>query len=1303
MPLLSPLRFLHPQRLASLPRTLWRQRWVRACAWGIGGVYVVFGLLVLVLRYGVLPHVNDYRPDVEAALTKATKLPVSIRRIDADWQGLRPRLTLAGLEIRDKSNRPALSFDQVQAVLGWSSVPMLEPHLYRLEIQSPQLAVRRDAAGHLFVAGLEVETKSTEPGLPEWLLRQRQIVVKDAAISWTDEQRGAPTLTLAQLNINLLNGGSRHRFGITAQPPEAMAARLDLRGDLRGGDLSDLKAWSGQLYVETERADLAVWRTWMDYPVDLPRGTGGLRLWLELANGQPAGVTADLSLKNLTVRLARDLPTLELNHLQGRLQGKRWADGFEISSSGLTLSTADGIRIDPLNTKLRWQALSGEFTSNHLELDQLVRFAGHLPLSQDVRDRLTKHDPRGRLIDFHMDWHGNERPFEHYKATGRMDKLSWLGEGGIPGASGISGSLDGNEKGGKLSLTAKDGSIDLPEIFAESRIPFAALDAQVSWKRSGADFDVTLEKATVRNKDAEGTAKGTYRSGPGRFGTIDLDAQLTRAEGNAVWRYLPKVVNADVISWVKGAVVAGKSDNLSLKLKGDLDRFPFTDGSGAFLIRGNIRDGILNYGPGWPRIEGIAGELLFDKARMLITAQRGNILGTSVGPVSAELPDLDSHDPVLTVLGKAKGDTPAFLRFLEASPVGGYIGHPTVGMSANGNGELDLKLGLPLNHINDAKVSGGYRFDGNRVIVDDAAPPLDDVRGRLEFSEKGVAARDLRARILGGPAAAEVKTLADGTITVDAHGEVSAAQLRVQPYLSWLAPALEFMSGSTRWDGTVRVKKGMPEVRVSSDLRGISSSLPDPFNKPATEARPFLLEHKAADPRLYPARSRGATVSRDELDVTVGRSLKVQLIGATEGARHVTERGLIAINPGPATRLPERGTLLAVNVPKVNLDLVRRLMAETDKKDKMANAPASSADGVSLSLIDLRTDEALAFGHRVHDLRVLGNLRGEHWLADLKSKELSGRFDWLGTGKGKLSGRISQFSLSESGGGSASAASSSDVVADDLPALDLTFDRFVYGGKDFGELRVMAENTAGTWHANFNAQQEDAALSGEGRWKPGSDTQLDFKLKVRSLERWLGRMGYPNAVKRGSANVEGKLSWVGSPQSFDYPTLSGNLQFSAKDGQFDKLEPGVGRLLGILSLQSLPRRITLDFRDIFSQGFAFDSIDGQAQIAKGVLDTRDLEIKGPAARVAMQGTVDLVRETQNLRVRVQPALGETVTTGIMLANPAVGLAYWVGNKLFGRPLDQIFAFEYAVTGPWADPQVNKVGGGMPKDAKEVTK
>ena len=239
--------------------------------------------------------------------------------------------------------------------------------------------------------------------------------------------------------------------------------------------------------------------------------------------------------------------------------------------------------------------------------------------------------------------------------------------------------------------------------------------------------------------------------------------------------------------------------------------------------------------------------------------------------------------------------------------------------------------------------------------------------------------------------------------------------------------------------------------------------------------------------------------------------------------------------------------------------------------------------------------------------------------------------------------------------------------------------------------------------ATFSAQADDGGISGEGSWKPdpvAPDTTLKFSLKAKSLEHMLDRLGYPNTIARGSASVDGKLSWNGPPVAPDLPSLNGSINFQAKDGQFRKLEPGVGRMLGILSLQSLPRRITLDFHDVFSAGFAFDSIEGSAQVSHGVAQTEDLTIRGPSAQVAMKGTLDLARETQNLVVRVQPALGESFATGVLLLHPATGALTWGINKLFGHPLDQIFAFEYSITGAWADPKVDKLGGSLPKAPKE---
>jgi uncharacterized protein YhdP len=195
---------------------------------------------------------------------------------------------------------------------------------------------------------------------------------------------------------------------------------------------------------------------------------------------------------------------------------------------------------------------------------------------------------------------------------------------------------------------------------------------------------------------------------------------------------------------------------------------------------------------------------------------------------------------------------------------------------------------------------------------------------------------------------------------------------------------------------------------------------------------------------------------------------------------------------------------------------------------------------------------------------------------------------------------------------------------------------------------------------------------------------------VIDIGRMLERLGYTDAVRRGTAKLEGKVSWAGTPTQIDHATLGGTLKAEAANGQFNKLEPGVGRLLGILSLQSLPRRITLDFRDIFSEGFAFDSIGGSARVEQGVINTKDLQIQGPSAKIQMKGEASIPAETQNLRVRIEPALGETLAVGAMIANPAIGAAAWVAQKILKDPFGQMFAFEYAISGSWADPKVEKL-------------
>jgi uncharacterized protein YhdP len=329
---------------------------LRVLLWLATAAYFGFALLVLALRYAVLPQIENYRPDIERMVGTAINRPVGIRKIEAHWAGLRPALSLDGFEIRDAEGRPALAFDDVETELSWSSLWHFELRLARLELNAPKLQLRRDGDGRFFAAGLEITPDpGGDSGFADWLLAQGRVVIRDASIAWTDELRKAPPLELKHVNFQLDNSGKRHRFGLTAEPPRALAARIDIRGDFKGRDIDEFDSWKGEAYAELDYADLAVWRTWIDYPIALPQGNGALRLWLGFAGKQPVSATADVRLADVRLQLRPDLPELDLVLLEGRLAGRRLDNGFEAELKRLTLAARNGLSLPQTDFKLTWR------------------------------------------------------------------------------------------------------------------------------------------------------------------------------------------------------------------------------------------------------------------------------------------------------------------------------------------------------------------------------------------------------------------------------------------------------------------------------------------------------------------------------------------------------------------------------------------------------------------------------------------------------------------------------------------------------------------------------------------------------------------------------------------------------------------------------------------------------------------------------------------------------------------------------------------------------------------------------------
>lgn len=1250
--------------------------------------WFMLGGLVLVARELLLPGIGAFREEIAAAASGALGLPVRIEAIEGEWRGLRPRLRVAGLVVADAQGRPALRLPQVDATLAWRSLLRLSPDFHRLEIVAPELGVRRAADGRVFVAGLALGAAGERGGVLDWLLQQRELVVRDATLVWRDELRGAPDLRLEAVAFRFERGLLRHRFALHARPPAALASRLELRGELGRLDVTRPLESVGRLQLALERAELGAWEVWVDYPLPLA-GRGGVRAWVELDGGRTSAITADLALDEVRTRLAPELAELRLDRLDGRLAASRGPDGLDLSIRGLRLVSGDGLHLAPTDVSLALVTgadAGGRLRATRLELAALAGLAAQLPLPAEVRRRLAAFAPQGEVSDLRLEWRGEAGAPAGWSLAGRFTGIGLAAEGRRPGMSGLSGAIEGNERSGRFRLDGRDVGLALPGVFADGPLTFASLQATGGWERREAQLEVVVDALSFDNPDAAGSAAGRYRTETEGAGEIELKAQLSRADGTAVWRYLPRVVSERTQSWVRKAVQHARVEGASLQLQGRLADFPFRDGKGHFEVVIGLRDGVLDYAPGWPAIEGIDGELRFAGPGLRVEAERARVFGVALGGVVADIPDLDTRrSGLMTITGRARGPSTDFLRFIAESPLAARIGALTDALQVEGEGELALRLAMPLKALADTEVQGEYRFADNRVGVLAQLPPIERAAGRVRFTRNGLSISGARGRWFGEPLRLAARTGSDGALRFEAEGGAKVKAL--QAAFGW--PWLTRLSGSTAWQGTLQVRRGGFALSLEAPLEGLASSLPHPLAKRAEAALPL---------RLKLANEGGDAPTR--LEVSLAELLHARLSRTpSDGDGAAAIAGGIGI--GEPVREAERGVMVAARLDALDVDAWRHVLGalddEAEGKEEGGGASALPLAGVALQCARLHV-----FGQDLAavDLRAVADDGG--WRARLRSDRADGEFDWRNAGDGTLHARFARLELDGGEGDKAESESgqASRTPPRRLPGLDITAERFVLRERELGRLELLARNRGGLWRLErVHLRNEDGQLEASGQWQASGRqrTRLDFRLETADIGRFSRRLGYPDAVRGGHATLGGELEWRGAPTRIDYPTLAGTMRVEAEAGQFNKLEPGVGRLLGVLSLQALPRRITLDFRDVFSEGFAFDRISGSIGVARGVLRTDDLEIRGPAARIMLAGNADLAAESQDLRVLVQPTLSESIAIGAAagLVNPVAGVVTYLAQKVLSDPIERLFSYEYTITGSWSDPQVARSNAAAP--------
>ena len=1238
--------------------------------------------MVLWLRHDALPNVDRYRADIVASLEKSSGMKVQVRALSGGWGGLRPVISLQGLEIADRRGKAAFRLERAEVTLSWWSLFAGQVLFHDVDFHRPALELRRGADGLIYLADKPINAAGPDDDgtFTEWLLAQPRLGIHDATLTWRDDFGGAPEVRLTGVEIGVEKRHGRHRASLTAVPPPELAGRIDLRADVvlvRKGTRWGAK---GEAYAESLNADLARLRTHLPVPETLRSGVGSLRVWIKFSPEGVSEVVADVRMRDARAQLAADALPLELASLDARATYQVNPKGFTFATEGLSFRLASGMAAQPGDFSLSRTLEPGqvprmEVRANSIDLKIAATLVDYFPVPREVKGQVLRFAPRGRIADAAVAW--SDEGARAYSVKGRFEDLAVNAVDNFPGVSGLSGSIEGTEAGGTVQFAGTNSAFDLRQFF-RAPLALARVEARAKWRHVGQALEVAIEDARFANADVEGRISGTWSSLPEARekspGFVDLKGSLSRASPGRVANYLPNRI-AETRAWLERSLQGGEMTRATFELKGDLHEFPFGNGSrGHFVFEGDIRNARLNYHPDWPSIDAIDGTFRFNNRRIEIAASSAAIFASRMKASTAVIEDLLARPPLLTLDSDIDTSGADSVRFLRESPLVSGPGAFTRAVAIEGPARLKLHLEYPLGGMEPVRVAGDYVFTGATASVARTLQ-LRDIRGRLSFTERGVRAPELAGTMFGKPATLAMSSEPDGRVLTEIEGAIDVPTLGA--YVP--QPINARLSGAAAWKARVLSGPKGTDVTITSDLKGLASTLPEPLAKAAGDARPLEIQIQGVG-------TEGELATARLAQGVHWRSRRFAPGGA--------ERWQVALKTGApvAHEVARDGLWLYGEVAAFDVDAWLAVFAQEKRADALKPGD-ELAQGLELRGIDLRMGRVRYLGREFAQMSAALERNGAQWNGNLEGPLVAGAVQWTPEGKGRVIARLSRLSIPEAKATPPSAPQPSGEP--DLPVLDVIADHFDFRGKALGRLELKAQHAGDEWRIDhLDIATEHSKFRSSGGWRrtgAGSITSLAVKLESENLNALMTQFGYGDYLKRGTGSLEGTIVWPGFPYEFSPAILSGGFKVEAKRGQFAKLDPGAGKLLGLLSLQSLPRRAMFDFRDVFSDGFAYDAIEGNVKIARGILLTEDFQISGPSAFVSLSGEASLPQETQNLTLRVVPEVGEGMAlAATLLGTPVLGLSTLLVSKLLKNPFGKAVAYEYQVTGSWDNPIVTRL-------------
>ncbi|WP_019589231.1 MULTISPECIES: YhdP family protein [unclassified Thioalkalivibrio] len=1269
----------------------------------VPALLVVILLLMLVLL-GLrlcLPHWDGLHERLETAASETSGMQVRAESVELGWRGWTPELVVRGVQMVDGDAEP-LEVERVGATLDpVASLRAWAPRL-RLQVIGMEARLVRQADGRVTFHGHTMGTGEgavLEHALEAWPEFDGEAI----SLVWEDRVAGITSAArLERLSFrSAADGDGLLRLAGALDPEAAGSFELGVR-------IPASAARDARFFLEGQSLEIAHWAPWLAY-LGLPAidGTSGARIWGDLEDGR---LTRLRGFHTTRLNGDEDARERELGHRFDWHVDDAWHR-----------SAWTGTRPGSGDLRMRYRLETGAHGAVVDRLELAARgldaevYAPFKPLldhaAPALADPVARLRPRGRLADGTLVARRDDDRLRIREAELDLRSFSLRTDGDWPGVRGLDlrAWWDAETDEAGATFDGEHLRAEFPRLLGDEILWLDRLRGELHARRHAPDdWTVAGEGLEVRAEQGAASLRGELRlDGHEQGPLLAMAMDIHHADGAYAARYLPeRYLPATTYQWLARSIVDGRGTGGGMAYRGRPREFPFADHQGVFDLWADIEDGVLDYQEGWPPAEELAGRLWFRNEAFRTEGARARILDTRITRGDVTVTDM-TGEPDLELDASADSNAADLLAYLRRAGLGDELAELRDGAEAAGPAGLDLQLLLPLDsdRMDDLRVAGRLRPQGLDLNVPQWPVALDGLRGEIRFDTADrVHAEGLEAGVHGERVALDIDWPLDG--------ERARLGLRgpqpIEPWLEGIPELAAHASGRAHWDAELSLGGGIDGMRLDlrSDLEGVAIDWPDPLGKAEDQRRDLTVS--------LPLDNRRPAVGELGLGDVLHARLRLLPQDEQRPALQALALGL-GRTAGDPPGLPSQGAVVEGHFAELDAGAWARALQAAPWAGNVqvagpgTDAPEEAVTGVPLNRVVLRVDEALHWDDLsvpATRLRAVRDPGG--WQVESRSDWLAGTLGWrhgLSDRRDHLQLELEQVHLPELelGGPDADSPPEETPAAEGVsdprnwPSVRLALDSLRLGDYRFADIRgdlIPDADGLALRDLVLRSPEPGIRAAGRGGWHVDAGgrgrSRLELDLEGDDWGQGLDSSGLTRALRGGDGTAEVQLEWPGALFRPSLARLQGAMELTLSDGELADVEPGAGRLLGLVSLDLLPQRLRLDFRDLFVEGLAFSELQGNARLADGVLHVPELGLETASAAIRVRGDTNLVAREYDQEIVVVPRLRTALPiAGALLGGPVTGAAVLLLERVLGigDQMEEAARVEYRVTGPWERPRV----------------